>query len=316
MSRSNKREETDLVYALEGDVDSVSVFELAPALLALGQLIQESNSLLNPGGAQLAVSARPFRKGSFTVDIVLAAREVAQQPVIVGLVTVYSVQQVLESIGLLANTTKKVVGAIAAMKSLGQKPEKVEAAEAGTVRYTAGDRSVIVDSSSHVLLQNAEITNLIVNVIDRPMREPGIEGVRSYLLNDEKLTSATVTRQDLQAMRNYVDHDPDVSAPIEAGDPLVTRVLLNPKRGSFDGDPSNWSFRRGTQVIRATIRDPIFLDALKSGRIRLHASDLLDVELVETQTLEGTEVHVASVIRHLFNYTPRDQGPLLSPRKE
>ena len=50
-------------------------------------------------------------------------------------------------------------------------------------------------------------------------------------------------------------------------------VYLNPKRGSFDGDPKDWSFRRGDEIVVATIRDKDFLDKCQNGEYRLNHSD-------------------------------------------
>ena len=67
-------------------------------------------------------------------------------------------------------------------------------------------------------------------------------------------------------------------------------VYLNPKRGSFENDPRDWSFYRGTEVITATIKDKLFLKDYAEGRYRLNSSDLLTVDLLERQTVVGTIV--------------------------
>jgi hypothetical protein len=54
--------ESHLVYKLEGDIREVDIFKLAPTLLALGELIQDSNQLF-PDGRDIAVNVKPFRKG-------------------------------------------------------------------------------------------------------------------------------------------------------------------------------------------------------------------------------------------------------------
>src|SRR2546421_9972780 len=61
----------DFIYKLGGNPSEVDVFALAPTLLALGKLIQEGNRTLYPDGKQIAVSVKPFRGGSFIVDVSL-----------------------------------------------------------------------------------------------------------------------------------------------------------------------------------------------------------------------------------------------------
>src|SRR6266498_4642026 len=61
----------DFIYKLAGEPTEINVFELAPTLLALGQLIQDSNRTLYPEGSEIAVNVKPFKEGSFIVDISL-----------------------------------------------------------------------------------------------------------------------------------------------------------------------------------------------------------------------------------------------------
>jgi hypothetical protein len=58
-----------LVYKLEGDIREIDIFKLAPTLLALGGLIQASNRELFPDGQDVGVNVKPFREGSFIVDL-------------------------------------------------------------------------------------------------------------------------------------------------------------------------------------------------------------------------------------------------------
>jgi hypothetical protein len=70
----------NFIYKLEGDVTEVDVFKLAPTLLALGELIQDSNAELNPGSTKkISVNVKPFREGSFIVDLRLFAETNFQQ---------------------------------------------------------------------------------------------------------------------------------------------------------------------------------------------------------------------------------------------
>jgi len=65
-------EKIDLIYKLNGDFeDGIDVFELAPVLLSIGQLISESQKILYPDRPPLAVNVRPFKEGSFDIQIIL-----------------------------------------------------------------------------------------------------------------------------------------------------------------------------------------------------------------------------------------------------
>jgi hypothetical protein len=84
--------------------------------------------------------------------------------------------------------------------------------------------------------------------------------------------------------------------------------LLNPKRGAFENDPKDWSFRRGEDIITATIKDQNFLAKYAAGVIRLNSSDLLTVELLEKQKVKGTIVQKPSY--EITRVTEYRQGPI------
>ena len=90
-------------------------------------------------------------------------------------------------------------------------------------------------------------------------------------------------------------------------------MFLNPKRGSFDGDPKDWSFWKGDQIIVATIKDKDFLRACVEGIYRLNGSDLLTVDLLEKQRIIGTQVLKPSYeITRVIEYKKGDYQPVLS----
>jgi hypothetical protein len=63
----------NLIYKLDSITEEMnsglSVFDLAPILLSVGELVRESNKTLYPDGKELAVNVKPFRQGSFIIDI-------------------------------------------------------------------------------------------------------------------------------------------------------------------------------------------------------------------------------------------------------
>ena len=90
-------------------------------------------------------------------------------------------------------------------------------------------------------------------------------------------------------------------------------MFLNPKRGSFDGDPKDWSFWKGDQIIVATIKDKDFLRACVEGIYRLNGSDLLTVDLLEKQRIIGTQVLKPSYeITRVIEYKKGDYQPVLN----
>jgi hypothetical protein len=284
----------NFVYQLEGDVTEVDVFKLAPTLLALGELIQESNRELHPDGPQVAVNVKPFREGSFIVDLTLFPTSNLQQ--LLDLFTPHSLEQLkalLEVIGLIAGgATATGVGVVKTLRFLHGKPKTVEEIKPGEFRLTTvDDRSITVDRSTHLLLQNSSITNNVFKVYGDPFdAQPDIVDVKTYLKGDND-SAVKVARDEVAGLREYITPSllPEDAKETTQED-IQKGVFLNPKRGAFGDDPKDWSFFRGEEVITATIRDKDFLARYANGEVRLNQADLLTVDLLVRQKVKGTQV--------------------------
>jgi hypothetical protein len=284
----------DFVYKLEGDVREIDIFKLAPTLLALGELIQESNRELYPDGKEIGVNVKPFREGSFIVDLSMFPQSHLQQ--LLEFFTPHSLEQLktlLEVIGLTAGgTTGATVGAVKAIRFLRGKPKTVEEIKPGEFRLTTiDDRSITVDRSVRTLLSNNSITQNIYKIYCGPLEEqPLVDDVKTYLKEDEA-AAVVVRRDELPSFREFVNPPPEPIDPAETVKETVHNgVFLNPKRGAFGDDPKDWSFYRGEEIITATIKDKEFLRQYAEGEIRLNQADLLTVDLLEKQKVKGTMV--------------------------
>lgn len=67
---SEAKQTTNLIIRLEGPAldNGIDVFELAPALLAVGTIIKESNDILNPLGKEVGINVKPFEHGESSAE--------------------------------------------------------------------------------------------------------------------------------------------------------------------------------------------------------------------------------------------------------
>jgi hypothetical protein len=278
----------NFIYELEGEVSEIDIFKLAPTLLALGNLLQQSNQLIFPQGREIGVNVKPFRPGSFIVDVSIFAPSHIQQAI--DFFTPHSIEQLktlLECIGLTVGGTS--YGVVQAIKFLKGKPAKVEEIAPGEFRYNSHDGNAItVNGPVNTLLSDSTVTQNILNVFVAPMEYAAIDDIKTYIEGDEK-SAVTVRRDEIPIIKEFA-----IPAVLDTGetikDTLHQGVFLNPKRGSFGDDPRDWSFWRGDEVITATLRDRDFLTRYSRGEIRLNESDLLIVDLLERQRVKGTKV--------------------------
>src|SRR5438270_1064263 len=198
----------NFVYKLEGNVTEVDVFKLAPTLLALGELIQESNRRIFPQGREIGVNAKPFREGSFIIDLTLFSPSQFHQ--LIEFLKPHSVEQLhtlLQSIGLISTgigTT--TMGAVQAIKFLKGSPKKIEEVPPGQFRYTSkNDKSITVGGSVHTLLSNSTVTQNIYKIYGPPMADqPSVDDVKTYIEGGEQ-DAVIVTRDDVPVIREFAN---------------------------------------------------------------------------------------------------------------
>ncbi len=311
-------QKVNFIYKLEGkDIsEGFDVFELAPILLSVGELIKESNKILNPGGKDLAVNVKPFQKGSFILDIVLFAQNNFQQ--IIGFVNndnVKQIKEILEWIGIIGGTTytggKSLIWLV---KQLNGKPRIVEQIKPNEVRYTGeGGNTYTVNTKVYQLFSNSKIQNFVYSAYGKPLESSNVDSVECYIQDEKEKTKEVFEKEIAKSLKNYSEA-PLLSLVAEEEIINSTDVFVSPKRGSFDADPRQWSFRlggTGEQILKATIKDENFLNKYKSNQIRLHYTDVLKVRLIQKlKKIDGNINMDATVneIEKVLEYHPAAQS--------
>lgn len=275
----------NLIYKLSGDDEKIneglSVFEIAPILLSVGDLIKQSNKIAYPDKNDVSVNVKPFRQGSFILDIVVFAQNRFND--ILDLVKQEQTRQVkelLEWIGLITGAVGAPVSLYALIKFLKGKPKSVEQLAPDEIKYTSQDgSSIVVKKQVHQLFQDCNIQGVIYNALGRPLEQDGITKVTTYQEGNPNHPT-DFTKQEATYLKDYSTAD----IPSLETEEMIhnnMKAYLIPKRGSFDGDPRQWSFRMSDSVITATIKDDDFLAKCKSGEVRPNHKDILYVDLTQ-----------------------------------
>jgi len=133
----------------------------------------------------------------------------------------------------------------------------------------------------------------------------GRKKVQSCLKQD-RAAMVEVTQSDVKAICGARALPPPVPEQVQESE-NINVVFLTPKRGSFEGEASKWSFRKGGrqgEVVQATIRDTEFLGKLERGEYRLTGGDVLKVELKERQRVVGADIKTTNEILKVLHYQP------------
>ncbi|HML33883.1 hypothetical protein [Sporomusa sphaeroides] len=291
----------------------MDIKDLAPALLSLGQLIEEANRTLNGNDAQIRVLVKSdIRRGSFELNLDVIQNLSDQVKLLLGMTKNIDLNELLNSIGLAAGISGFTL--LELIKKLkGKKPKSATIIENGSVRIEInGDSNheYIEVKENVVKLYKSLIVRQKIEETLKPLEKHGIDRfeVRNVNNNSEKEVIASVGKTDL---------DYFIAPEAVESEAVISerRALLRIANLSFD-ESNKWRLDDGDCKLWATITDISFLDQVDNREIGFAKGDTLEVNLKTTQTIgtKGlkTEHEITQVIKvhpkpsqlPLFDITP------------
>ena len=292
--------------AFEGvpfEAGEIAVSELAPALLALGDVIQAANRALNGDRAEARLKLRAANVGSFEallsidVSVVSALKDmldaVMESPE--RLVAANNLLDLLIKGGAVAGGT--VVGLFSAVKFLrGKKPDNIEKHGEHHTSLTINKTMIIVDNRTISLLQDVPTREALESFSEKAL---GIEGISSVRIG-EKGSAADVMLSPADKSSFRVPEPSDEKPLVET---FEREVLLKIITSHFR-DGYKWRFTDGGErPFTADIEDVDFLNDVLSGKTTLSANDTLRCQISEEQSLSSgglsKEIKVLRVVEHI-----------------
>lgn len=271
----------------EGTIDAR---DLAPALLAFADLVDEAAPLIDPSLHQLSLRVRPdFREGSFEIYL-----EVANlYSKFVGLFGGTDAQAWASFIQIIGFS-----GAIGVFQFLkrakGRKPSKVtfERQEKVTITFE-GEDQFDVDSRVWQLSQNSQARKAIEKVVS-PLMDRGFD---LFKIKKDGKDSLTVNETEATYFKAPIEHESETTSEVN------TRVVI--VAPSFNLG-NKWRVSDGGSTLYVAIKDQEFERSVQQGAEAFRKGDILHVTMQTTQWLEGgklcTEYAISKVHRH-------EQGP-------
>lgn len=295
----------NLIYKFNGDVESINLFEIAPILLSVGQLIQDSNKVIYPDAEDIGINAKPFDKGSFVIEIVLFAKTNLQHLLsFVNSQEGQRIKELLEFIGLIVTISGAscggLIGFIHFLK--GKPPQKIEEINKDESRVTTSDgKSITVKNSVINLYSSPNIRKNISNALVRPLEQDQVETIESYLKEEREKTVVTINKE----IKGYIKEYAALEQVELENKEIIEELYISPKRGSFSGEANSWSFRRSTNsdiITVHVISDDNFLEKCKQGAIRPFEKDMLRVKLktiYDPETMRAKRTEIMRVLEYI-----------------
>lgn len=257
----------------------MDVRELAPALIALSNLLEEANRVAFPDSDEIRVQIKGnFKSGSFGVDLV-ALQTITNQ--IVSMLTgpsasaASNLSGILQGLGMLTAVGGGLIGLIKWLK--GRKPSAIRLDGDRTVfeiQTSEEIESFEVDLVAGKLYQSRVVRQTLSKVV-KPLERDGVD---VFACGEEGVTVAIVTKEDAPYFEMAAESVDVVSDSLSEG------ILLQIESAVFK-EGNKWRFTDGASSFFAEISDKDFLSRVESGAERFGKGDVLIVDLRRVQSI-------------------------------
>ncbi|AXF24804.1 hypothetical protein CUJ89_31705 [Burkholderia pyrrocinia] len=270
----------------------MDVRELAPALLAIGDLLEASTQALCDDQVQPQVNVRgSFKTGSFGIDFTLATSLLGRMRDMLGGsegAALANAVTILTALGIAGPRVGK--GLFAVLKWLrGRKIQRVEMQDHVAVLHVDGEK-LEIELSVLTLLRDVSVREATARVLSPLARE----GVTIFSAGTDTEVFETVTRDEIAWF--HVPERADVLILDESRKMAFSIVSLAFK------DDNKWRLYDGASTIHAAITDANFLTRVDNNQISFSKGDVLvcHVRVQQWQTADGarTEYEVTDVLEH------------------
>ncbi|MBN3777749.1 hypothetical protein G3O06_09305 [Burkholderia sp. Ac-20345] len=270
----------------------MDVRELAPALLAIGDLLDASTRALCGNQVRPQVNVRgSFKTGSFGIDFTLATSLLGRMRDMLsgneGTALANAVT-ILTALGIAAPRMGK--GLFAVLKWLrGREILQVQMQDHTAILHVEGD-TLEIDLPVLTLLRDVSVRHAIEQVLAPLARE----GIVVFAVGTDTEIVETVDRNEI--------------AWFHAPEPADSLILDEHRKMAFSivslafKDDNKWRLYDGTSTIHAAISDAGFLSRVNNSQISFSKGDVLvcNVRMQQWQTSDGakTEYEVTDVLEH------------------
>jgi hypothetical protein len=267
-----------------GEID---VQDLAPALLALGDLIQSANSAINGNRAKISVRVHATAEGSFEVDLTLLQSLIETTKSVFDFALTN--KDGISAASDLADLIFKVVGGVAGsvvtvggglfalLKFLkGRKPDRIDEKSDQTITVHIGDTYFITDKKTIQLAENLEVREHA----KKSLASLSKDGIDTISVRRSGKDTLNVNKSEL----SYFEV-PNAEEKIEEDERSMTLQIISL---SFKED-NKWKVTDGLEPFSVTIEDTDFLNKIAKNEISFSKHDYLvcDVRERQFQTNKG-----------------------------
>lgn len=277
-----------------GEID---VRDLAPPLLAIGDMIQHANRLINGEKASVSVKVKATQKGSFEVDLNLiqSLADMAKTFFDYAEANTNSIAAANDLVDLIFKVTGVGVGGgglLALIKWLkGRKPDQI-IPNGGEVHVHVGDNVFITDERTIRLAEDKAIREQAKKAVSTL----GANGINKLSVRRDQAELLELTQEDVQSFAIPETEDEELSDE-------TRRMTLQIISLSFKED-NKWRVTDGGDQFSASIADDRFLQRVSSDEIAFSKHDYLVCEVREQQFMTEAGLKKERTILKVIEHKP------------